>query len=444
MSAPNRDRAAAGRQLFWGAFTLAALVWVLVVFAVSMTWRRSGPPVVQGGSSTPGPQEPSARERFKTAAMAGEKGDRKRYTHEEYYPRTGKRKSSEELYYGERWTPIRHGQATAWYENGGKQCEGRWDDGRRAGTWLAWHENGQLWVQGEFAGAQPVGDWQYYDGQGRPCGRRTAGVKTGNWTEWNRQHDTLGSGAYEDGLQDGPWSFKNAEGQIVLELTYRRGVIDGPAVLHQPVRVEYQVERNKEIPSRRRLALDGQFYSADDPATGKTVGVFDAPQFGDLQWVPLDAPFDPDLLVTEDASWENGQPKSKLACKVVTAGSRVVHVPHGQARNWYANGQLHREQAYSEGLPHGTFRQWYPDGQSAYEVEFLLGQPAGRWTFWHPNGRKQAEGTIRPGFPKEHWTFWNADGSRAETPDVWDWISKRSPLTGEGSPPLPSRPSPEP
>jgi antitoxin component YwqK of YwqJK toxin-antitoxin module len=446
MNNARGDRPSGNGRLFWTFFTLVAIVWVVTVFAVSMMWQSPGrpsPEAVSGAdAAAPGAPAAGTPGRFKTAVMTGDNPDRNLYRHEEYYPESGRRKSSEEIYHDERLSPIRHGQMTVWYENGGKQCEGRWHDGRKVGPWLAWHENGQVWVRGEFADDKPLGKWQYFDERGRPCGQRDEGLKTGEWREWNRQRDTLGSGRYIDDVQDGTWLFQNAQGQTVLEVTYRQGVIDGPAVVHQPVRVEYFVENNQELRSRRRLALDGRFYSGDDPTTGETVAAFASPRFTDLQWVPLDGPFDPELRVTDEQSWHDGRPKSKLVCKVIAEGGRIVRVPHGEARSWYPNERLHREQSYLDGLPHGVFREWYDDGQLKYEVEFHLGQPAGTWKFWHQDGRKQAEGTIRPGLAKEHWAFWNADGSRAATPDVWDWITTRSPLAMEAGPPLPANAAP--
>ncbi len=212
--------------------------------------------------------------------------------------------------------------------------------------------------------------------------------------EWNLQGDTIGHGSYVEGKQDGLWSFQNSSGQSVLELTFQQGVIDGPAVIHQPHRISYHIEKNKEIPGRRQLALDGRSYSADDPTTGKTVAAFDPPEFAKLHWVPRNGPFDPEPQVTDEESWADGRPK-RLVCKLVVAENEIAHVPHGSAQSWYANGQLHRQQSYRDGLPDGVFEEWYDDGKSRYRVEFLLGQPVGDWAFWYQNGQKQAEGKSR-------------------------------------------------
>ena len=139
------------------------------------------------------------------------------------------------------------------------QVEGRWSDGRRVGQWQAWHENGQPWVQGEYDNnEQAQGTWQYYDPQGRPCGRaQFQGIKIGEWTEWNLQGDTIGHGSYVEGKQDGLWSFQNSSGQTVLELTFQQGVIDGPAVIHQPHRIELS-HREEQGNSRQASAGPGR------------------------------------------------------------------------------------------------------------------------------------------------------------------------------------------
>ena len=109
-------------------------------------------------------------------------------------------------------------------------------------------------------------------------------------------------------------------------------------------------------------------------------------------------------------------PRSGWSASLSWRKTRSLTFLTDRPQSWYANGQLHLQQSYRDGLPDGVFEEWYDDGKSRYRVEFLLGQPVGDWAFWYQNGQKQAEGKVQAGFVKENWTFWNLDGSAPRHP----------------------------
>lgn len=77
------------------------------------------------------------------------------------------------------------------YQNGNKQMQGTFRNGKKDGVWYYWYENGQLWsegnfenglshgyrkvyypnrqlyYEGEFQKGKAVGTWKFYDEQGR-------------------------------------------------------------------------------------------------------------------------------------------------------------------------------------------------------------------------------------------------------------------------------------
>jgi len=54
----------------------------------------------------------------------------------------------------------------SWYENGNKNSEGTYRNGRWHGTYRVWHPNGKLFYTGEYANGRRTGIWKYYDSTG--------------------------------------------------------------------------------------------------------------------------------------------------------------------------------------------------------------------------------------------------------------------------------------
>lgn len=77
------------------------------------------------------------------------------------------------------------------YPDGALREEGRYEDGRRVGTWRTWHRNGQLAGAGErrwndaTRASEREGPWEFWhaDGSLRARGTYRAGVRVGEWIE---------------------------------------------------------------------------------------------------------------------------------------------------------------------------------------------------------------------------------------------------------------------
>ena len=93
-----------------------------------------------------------------------------------------------------------------WYENGQKQYEGIYKDGKEDGLWTEWYKNGQKKSEKTYKDGLEDGleTWWYENGQ-----------KSSEWT-------------YKDGEKDGleTWWYEN--GQKRLEVTYKNvNIISG-------------------------------------------------------------------------------------------------------------------------------------------------------------------------------------------------------------------------
>ena len=90
------------------------------------------------------------------------------------------------------------------YNNGQKEKEGRYKDGKLDGKWNVWYENGQKWYEGN-----------YKDGK-----------KDGKWTWWNKNGQKVRQKNYKNGKLDGKlieWFQFN--GEIKREENYKNGKI---------------------------------------------------------------------------------------------------------------------------------------------------------------------------------------------------------------------------
>jgi len=57
----------------------------------------------------------------------------------------------------------RDGIWTSWYENGQKNSEYRYINGKEDGEYNVWHRNGKQYIKGKFDMGEKVGIWTFYD-----------------------------------------------------------------------------------------------------------------------------------------------------------------------------------------------------------------------------------------------------------------------------------------
>ena len=49
------------------------------------------------------------------------------------------------------------------YDNGQKEKEGRYKDGRLIGKWTVWYNNGQKWYEGNYKNGKLNGKWTWWN-----------------------------------------------------------------------------------------------------------------------------------------------------------------------------------------------------------------------------------------------------------------------------------------
>jgi len=89
------------------------------------------------------------------------------------------------------------------YENGQKEKENTYKNGKPNGKWTGWHSNGQKSKEGTYKD----------------------GVKNGYWTEWYNTGQKKIEEAYKDDKRDGKWTRWADDGSLTIKLTFQDGKI---------------------------------------------------------------------------------------------------------------------------------------------------------------------------------------------------------------------------
>jgi antitoxin component YwqK of YwqJK toxin-antitoxin module len=93
------------------------------------------------------------------------------------------------------------GLATSWYENGNKELETNYKDGKEAGLYTEWYADGRKKSEGNYKDGKLDGLWTawYADGQKKSEGNSKDGKMYGLWTEWYENGQRKREANYKDG-----------------------------------------------------------------------------------------------------------------------------------------------------------------------------------------------------------------------------------------------------
>lgn len=103
---------------------------------------------------------------------ANEHGEKKLHKETHYFP--GEKKYIEGEYDD---ASERHGVWTSWYENGQKNSQVKYSDGKEDGDYDVWHPNGKHYIKGHYKMGDRVGVWTFYDTLGQVTGETNFGKK---------------------------------------------------------------------------------------------------------------------------------------------------------------------------------------------------------------------------------------------------------------------------
>lgn len=151
-------------------------------------------------------------------------GCKRKGLREEKYP-NGTVRSRGEVAQDAQKHDVLVGLWTTWYENGQKQEEGHYADGKRVGPWTFWRANGLKAGEGPYASGDQEGDWRYWHPNGQPSlsGHFANGKRVGAWTFWHSNGQKQEEGHYTNGMRMGDWTFWHSNGQQAEESHYANG-----------------------------------------------------------------------------------------------------------------------------------------------------------------------------------------------------------------------------
>ena len=109
------------------------------------------------------------------------------------------------------------GKFIQWHENGEKESEGTFKDGKFDGKWTIWHENGQKHCEGTYKNKHRDGKWIWWESNGNKQSEETFkdGKKDGKRTEWWGNGHKRSEGIYKNGEKDGEWAYWYNNGQRI-------------------------------------------------------------------------------------------------------------------------------------------------------------------------------------------------------------------------------------
>lgn len=84
-------------------------------------------------------------------------------------------------------TAVLHGPYARWYDNGQKEYEATFDQGRKVGTAATWHRNGRKWVEEHYVDGEKHGSRLIWNDQGTMTKEEhyVQGGPSGVWRSWN-------------------------------------------------------------------------------------------------------------------------------------------------------------------------------------------------------------------------------------------------------------------
>jgi len=163
------------------------------------------------------------------------------------WPDGSPRKKSE-FYYDDDGVRILHGVQTEWFENGKKQMEATYVDGRLEGMLTAWYNNGQRRHEGKWKNNRKDGVWTewhmgeekaseafyvegkivgkrrfWMDGRKRAEEEYDAEGALARTTWWYDNGQKEGEGSFKNGEKHGVWTYWTIDGHVEAEGEWRDG-----------------------------------------------------------------------------------------------------------------------------------------------------------------------------------------------------------------------------
>jgi antitoxin component YwqK of YwqJK toxin-antitoxin module len=134
-----------------------------------------------------------------------------------------------------KFNPTFTGKFIQWHENGNKEFEGEYKEGKMEGIWIEWHANGTKLNEGEYKEGKEEGKWIQWCENGTKCleGEFKGGKMEGKWIHSYKDGKIKIEEEYKEGKREGKWIKWDYNGFKVIEGEYKEGNFFERPILHK-------------------------------------------------------------------------------------------------------------------------------------------------------------------------------------------------------------------
>lgn len=247
----------------------------------------------------------------------------------------------------------RQGKWILWYENGIKESEGYYKDGKSDGFYTSWYENGNKEVEGN--------------------------IKEDKWnglkSTWYENGGKKSECYYKNGNIDGLQTYWYEGGNKEAEENYKDGKLHG---------------------FNTRWYKNGEMYFKKSYIEGS----LSSTEFKDTN-------YNSDKVILDRQYYDNGQLKFLRDVSINEDGN---YYTNGLATSFYENGNKKIEDNWKDGISNGMSSGWFENGNIRFKANYKNGKLEGLYTEWYENGIKKSETNYKDNIAEGLYTVWNGNG----------------------------------
>ena len=233
----------------------------------------------------------------------------------------------------------RSGSSKEYYKNGQKKSESTYSYGELDGSLTTWYSDGTLRSEAEYKDGVLINTRKDYFQNGK--------------LESEESYD-------ENGKKTGVYSEYDKEGNLNLQLEFKKGDLIAYKVFHRDGSII------KEAKKQKGNFLFENFYS---DGTQKAIG----------SYIPGDE--------GKDGVWKFYDKNGAISSESSYAGGEQ----YGQEIDYYSSGKKRATTKYKNGKANGLYVEYYANGQVAEQGYYLDNQKEGVWMTYRNNGTVKAE-----------------------------------------------------
>jgi len=276
---------------------------------------------------------------------------------------------------------VLDGPSLQYFASGEEKAKETYVDGKLDGEYVELYRNGTFRTKGQYEEGEPVGHWEYYydNGQLREQGDFKNGLRIGLWKRFSKNGKLSEETNYgETGKKIGVYKEYDLDEKLILELTYKGEEIIEYKTYDENGKILGQGEKKRRELEFENYWSNGQLRAKGNYYKGNRVGTWKFyNQYG--------------VLTSEEPHNEEGE-------------------LHGEALNYFDNGQLETSIMYKDGERHGLLKDYFRNG-TLYKTGYMYeGQSVGEWRFYYKDGTLNSTAFFQDGERMGEAVFYDEKG----------------------------------